>query len=89
MTFVLFLFLHPLVFNIKTIEDLAHWKYFKIARAIVALKNTEQKGKRDVSSKANINKALDKEYEKKSLAVSRRCGVKETKCVCLMMVVGC
>lgn len=64
------IFRTPSVFNIKTIEDLAHWKYFKIARALVALKSTEQKGKRDVSSKANVNKALDKEYEKKSLAVT-------------------
>ena len=31
-------------FHIKTIEDLANWKYFKIARALVALKATEVKG---------------------------------------------
>jgi len=53
-------------FNIKTIEDLANWKYFKIARAIVVLSKEEQKGKRDPKSKQNMNKAVDKEWEKKS-----------------------
>lgn len=54
-------------FNIKTVEDLANWKFFKIARAIVQLSKEEHKGKRDASSKQNVNKAVDKEWEKKSL----------------------
>jgi len=55
------------IFHINTIEDLANWKYFKIARALVNLQQTEVKGKREAKSQANANKALDKEYEKKSL----------------------
>lgn len=53
-------------FNIKTIEDLGRWKFFLIARSIVKLAEVEEKGKRPVDSKANINRALDKEHEKKS-----------------------
>ena len=69
--YIIFLISHIIcsVFNIKTIEDLANWKYFKIAPALVQLQKTEIKGKRDSASKANVNKALDKEWEKKSLSV--------------------
>eukprot|EP00292_Cryptomonas_paramecium_P020148 CAMPEP_0113682210 /NCGR_PEP_ID=MMETSP0038_2-20120614/12507_1 /TAXON_ID=2898 /ORGANISM="Cryptomonas paramecium" /LENGTH=179 /DNA_ID=CAMNT_0000601195 /DNA_START=11 /DNA_END=550 /DNA_ORIENTATION=- /assembly_acc=CAM_ASM_000170 len=54
-------------FKIKTIKDLGQWKYFKIARAIVTLAAQEEDGKRAEDSLQNINKALDQEYEKKSL----------------------
>jgi len=54
-------------FHIKTIADLAGWKYFKIARAIVDLEKFEEKGKRQKDSKLNLNNALDKAWEQKSL----------------------
>lgn len=54
-------------FNIKTIKDMASWKYFKLARAIVALSEMEEAGKRNDASKMNLNAALDKDWEKKSL----------------------
>jgi len=54
-------------FKINTIEDLANWRFYKIAKAISILSSTEEKGKRHAESKANINAALDKEYERASL----------------------
>mmetsp|Transcript_19998 Transcript_19998/g.34245 ORF Transcript_19998/g.34245 Transcript_19998/m.34245 type:complete len:174 (+) Transcript_19998:56-577(+) len=53
--------------HVKTVEDLANWKYFKAARAIVILADREEEGGRHADSKANINHLLDKEFEKKSL----------------------
>lgn len=53
-------------FKINTIEDLANWRFFKIARAIVTLAAVEEKGKRPAASRANINKALDKAFETES-----------------------
>ena len=50
-----------------TIEQLANWKFFKVARAIVALAATEEAGKRPADSSLNINHILDKDYEHKSL----------------------
>jgi len=54
-------------FRIRTIEDLGKWKYFLIARSIASLAKTEEKGKRHADARSNINKALDKAHEKKSL----------------------
>jgi hypothetical protein len=53
-------------FKINTIEDLANWKFYKMARSIAILAQIEEKGKRPEKSKANINAALDKEYEHSS-----------------------
>jgi len=50
-------------FKITTIEELANWKFYKISKSIAILAGTEEKGKRLEGSKANINAALDKEYE--------------------------
>jgi hypothetical protein len=54
-------------FKVKTIEDLANWKFYKISHAIVVLAETEEGGKRDAKCLMNIDNALDKEYETKSL----------------------
>jgi hypothetical protein len=54
--------------KIHTIRDLGNWKFYKISRAIVALAATEEEGKRDPAGNANLNHALDKAYEVKSLA---------------------
>ena len=54
-------------FRVKTIEDLAKWKHARIAQAICTLAEVEEDGKRDDKSEMNINKALDKEFETKSL----------------------
>jgi predicted flap endonuclease-1-like 5' DNA nuclease len=55
--------LHSL--GIKTIPELAKYKCYHTARAIVALSMTEED--RLAPSVMNINKALDKAYETKSL----------------------
>eukprot|EP00998_Keelungia_sp_KM082_P009500 NODE_5679_length_683_cov_43.424460_g5656_i0.p1 GENE.NODE_5679_length_683_cov_43.424460_g5656_i0~~NODE_5679_length_683_cov_43.424460_g5656_i0.p1 ORF type:complete len:168 (-),score=46.70 NODE_5679_length_683_cov_43.424460_g5656_i0:108-611(-) len=53
--------------GITTVKQLGSWKYFIAARAIVALAATEEPGKRAAACEMNLNKALDKEYETKSL----------------------
>ena len=53
--------------KIKTIEDLGNWKYYKLAKAIAALASIEEPGKRNANSESNLNRALDKEWETKSL----------------------
>mmetsp|Transcript_59 Transcript_59/g.66 ORF Transcript_59/g.66 Transcript_59/m.66 type:complete len:177 (+) Transcript_59:79-609(+) len=54
-------------FKITTIEKLAAWKYYHMARAIATLAAIEETGKRDAAGESNLNKALDKEWETKSL----------------------
>merc|ERR1712232_1036171 len=52
--------------HIKTIEDLGNWKYYRIAKAIENLAETEEEGKRDAEGEANLNSALDKDFETKT-----------------------
>jgi len=54
-------------YNIKTIAQLASWKFYNAAVAIVELSKLEEKGKRETASQANISKLVDKAYEKSSL----------------------
>ena len=54
--------------KVNTVKDLAEYKYFKIARAIVALVAAEEKDARDAASVMNIDQAVDEVLEKKSLA---------------------
>lgn len=74
--------------GIKTIPDLAKYKYYHTARAIVALAATEE-GERHADSVMNINKALDKEHETQTFRelvdapVSALQGISETKGVML------
>eukprot|EP00928_Gymnodinium_smaydae_P047310 TRINITY_DN31567_c0_g1_i1.p1 TRINITY_DN31567_c0_g1~~TRINITY_DN31567_c0_g1_i1.p1 ORF type:complete len:176 (-),score=46.13 TRINITY_DN31567_c0_g1_i1:120-647(-) len=53
--------------KVKTVLDLANWKFYKIARAILTLEAAEEVGGRDEEGAMNINKALDKKWETKSL----------------------
>ena len=52
--------------GIMTVGDLATWKYFLRAEALVELAGREIEGGRATTSKLNVNNALDKAYEKKS-----------------------
>mmetsp|Transcript_43990 Transcript_43990/g.61834 ORF Transcript_43990/g.61834 Transcript_43990/m.61834 type:complete len:184 (+) Transcript_43990:10-561(+) len=53
-------------FKITTIEELAHWKFYEISKAIVVLATVEEDGKRCGESEMNLNAALDKDFETKS-----------------------
>ena len=52
--------------HIKTIEDLGNWKFYKIAKAITVLADTEEDGARNAEGNSNLNKALDKDFETKT-----------------------
>lgn len=54
--------------HIKTIGQLATFKFYVAAKAIVALAELEEKGadKRPAGAASNINKLVDKEWENKS-----------------------
>jgi len=54
-------------FKIHTIESMANWKFYKIASAVAVLAEQEDKDSRPEGSKMNINNAMDKAFEKKSL----------------------
>lgn len=51
----------------KTVRDLGQYKFFLMARSIATLAETETAGGRPAGSVLNIDKALDKEWESKSL----------------------
>mmetsp|Transcript_16287 Transcript_16287/g.28090 ORF Transcript_16287/g.28090 Transcript_16287/m.28090 type:complete len:186 (+) Transcript_16287:755-1312(+) len=53
--------------GVNTVKDLAQWKYGKWAQAIVVLAEIEPEASRPKGSAFNINNALDKEHEDKSL----------------------
>eukprot|EP01024_Parvocaulis_polyphysoides_P045111 TRINITY_DN4201_c0_g1_i2.p2 TRINITY_DN4201_c0_g1~~TRINITY_DN4201_c0_g1_i2.p2 ORF type:complete len:212 (+),score=17.09 TRINITY_DN4201_c0_g1_i2:54-638(+) len=52
--------------GVKTVQDLANWQYFKIARSMVVLEPTCG-GQRPDYSSMNIDWAVDKEFEKLTL----------------------
>jgi len=54
--------------NVKTVEDLATYKYFLIARSIVVLSEVEGKDGRPAGSGMNIDKAVVKEWEAKTFS---------------------
>mmetsp|Transcript_35487 Transcript_35487/g.57090 ORF Transcript_35487/g.57090 Transcript_35487/m.57090 type:complete len:277 (+) Transcript_35487:34-864(+) len=54
-------------FKVHTISDLGKWKFYRIAKAILGLAQLEQEGKREEGAALNINKAMDKKHETKSL----------------------
>eukprot|EP00823_Brevimastigomonas_motovehiculus_P007602 TRINITY_DN669_c0_g1_i1.p1 TRINITY_DN669_c0_g1~~TRINITY_DN669_c0_g1_i1.p1 ORF type:complete len:186 (-),score=46.62 TRINITY_DN669_c0_g1_i1:171-728(-) len=54
-------------FKISTIAQMGSWKYYTIACAIATLTKSEEKKGRDDKCRMNINKALDKAFETKSL----------------------
>ena len=53
--------------GISTIEELANYKFFHMARALATLAETEVKGDRPTGSVMNVDRAVDKEWESKSL----------------------
>jgi|UniRef100_A0A7S2UQK3 predicted flap endonuclease-1-like 5' DNA nuclease len=53
--------------GVETVEDLGNYKYFQLARAITTLAVTEEKDKRPETSMMNIDHALMKDSETKSL----------------------
>lgn len=57
--------LHSL--NLKTIEQLAEFKFFKLARSITTLAKVEDEGGRLEDTLMNLDKGLDKAFEAKSL----------------------
>lgn len=54
-------------FKVSTIRGLGTWKFYRIAKSIVCLASIEQEGKREEGAHLNLNKALDKKHEVKSL----------------------
>lgn len=61
--------------GLETVTDLASYKFYKIARAIQILAATESSGDRPAGSRMNIDNALDKECETKSLTEVLECPV--------------
>jgi predicted flap endonuclease-1-like 5' DNA nuclease len=53
--------------KIKTVKDLGNFKFFKLARALKTLAATETKGGRPAGSIMNVDKAVIKDFETKSL----------------------
>mmetsp|Transcript_16241 Transcript_16241/g.39998 ORF Transcript_16241/g.39998 Transcript_16241/m.39998 type:complete len:189 (+) Transcript_16241:3-569(+) len=54
--------------RVNTIKELAAWKYGVMAQAIAVCASLEEDGKRMADSVLNLDNALDKEHESKSLA---------------------
>jgi uncharacterized membrane protein (DUF2068 family) len=53
--------------GVKTVADLGGWKPFRTARALLTLSKREADGGRPAGSLANVNLAVDKAWERKSL----------------------
>eukprot|EP00178_Gracilaria_changii_P007566 TRINITY_DN23899_c0_g1_i1.p1 TRINITY_DN23899_c0_g1~~TRINITY_DN23899_c0_g1_i1.p1 ORF type:complete len:166 (+),score=26.85 TRINITY_DN23899_c0_g1_i1:64-561(+) len=52
--------------KVTTIRQLGEWRFYKWARAIVTLAETEEEGKRAVDSKMEIDDIVVKDYEHKT-----------------------
>ena len=52
--------------KLRTIQDLANYKFYHLAKAIHTLAQTEEVGGRLEVAAMNLNKGLDKAYEKSS-----------------------
>eukprot|EP00931_Biecheleriopsis_adriatica_P012905 TRINITY_DN114171_c0_g1_i1.p1 TRINITY_DN114171_c0_g1~~TRINITY_DN114171_c0_g1_i1.p1 ORF type:complete len:170 (-),score=51.05 TRINITY_DN114171_c0_g1_i1:116-625(-) len=53
--------------GLKTVRQLATWKYYLLAKAFVGLKDAEEDGKRDPAGEMNFNNGVDKAWETKSI----------------------
>jgi hypothetical protein len=53
--------------GVKSVAQLGKWKHFKTARALLSLSKRESDDGRPQGSRANVNRAVDKAYERKSL----------------------
>ncbi|KAI8464126.1 MAG: hypothetical protein J3K34DRAFT_126978 [Monoraphidium minutum] len=54
--------------GVKSIESLAKWKHYRLARAIAVLADGEVPGKRPDGAASNIHRGIVKAYEGKSFA---------------------
>merc|ERR1719193_200357 len=54
-------------FEVRTVRDLANWKFYQIANSMLALAEVEEKNGRLDLSLQNINDAVDKQFKKKSI----------------------
>merc|ERR1712060_111112 len=54
-------------FEVKTVRDLANWKFYQIANSMLALAEVEEKNGRLDLSLQNINDAVDKQFEKSAI----------------------
>jgi hypothetical protein len=54
-------------FGLYTVEEFAAWRFGRWAQALVTMADCEVEGKRPLDAKLNIDLALDKEHETKSL----------------------
>jgi len=54
-------------FKVRTVRDLANWKFYIIAKSIQALTEVEEINGRQDTSLQNINDALDQEFEKQTM----------------------
>jgi len=55
-------------FEVRTVRDLANWKFYQIANSMLTLAEVEEKNGRQDASLQNINDAVDKQFEKQSIA---------------------
>uniref|UniRef100_A0A7S1TBC2 Uncharacterized protein n=1 Tax=Compsopogon caeruleus TaxID=31354 RepID=A0A7S1TBC2_9RHOD len=62
------------IFHIQTVRDLANWKFARWAEAIVVMRDAEGE-KRPSGAVMNIDGALDREHEHRSLAQLCRLGI--------------
>lgn len=53
--------------GVKTVKELATYKFFLLARALTTMAETEKEGDRPKDSVMNVDKAVDKDYENKTL----------------------
>jgi len=54
-------------FEVRTVRDLANWKFYQIANSMLTLAEVEEKSGRQDTSLQNMNNAVDKQFEKKSI----------------------
>jgi len=53
--------------TVKTVRELGSWRYYRLARALVDLRDAELKGKREEHSETSLRAALVKTWASKSL----------------------
>jgi hypothetical protein len=54
-------------FGVNTVEEFAAWKFGRWSQALVTMADCEVEGKRPLEAKLNVDLAMDKEHEMKSL----------------------
>lgn len=54
--------------GVKTVRQLGKWKFYRMAKGIAGFSSLEQEGQRAEGSALNVDNALDKKHESKSLS---------------------